>query len=698
MKRNFRQVVRLSAPWLVCLTLGNAYADDGGAHSAEPRSELAAEIRTVIDAASKYERPPAFVKRWSVNGPARLYDGLSISADGSRVFASLQNGSSVILSGDTGEVVSQITESLGGKVTASALSASGKLAAVGTSEGGILLIDVSTGKILHRHDRTKDRIIAVAISTDDKYITSVDEKGNARRHEARTNEPGRSISIGGLDQFVGKVCISFDGLLVLASGAGRHTLNFASFAGEGKTGTQGPIELPHPVRNFACSANHVMSYDVSGDDMLSAHPVAHEGNKLQLSSQSHLPADPRMHHWLAISGDEKLAMAVGRGQVELRAFDVFDASSVHVADFEHAIQAAIAPDVRRFVVVDAQGRISLHELPDVYLPPAWSFMRQITQWVKDRDYTRLNELATALEEDPDPFYWMPRYSKHEIMRSNVVRIDTLFKKPMKWMDVINDWLEKSPGSRCPRISKGFVHISRAWQARGDGFANTVSEKGWRVFHDELETARSVLLELVREEKPAPLAYYFLFELAKGEGWSKEECDGFSEALLKQAPRFFQPHCSLMTKKLMRWGGRPDEAEEYARRVADFVGGEDGDTIYARMTLEISSYETGDILFGPMGFDAQRIKRGWQHLQKREEYRDFALTCQLLFCELERDRSGAGEVCRQMDELKASISPNVANPRAVFDTLYQKYHDEPVKPRMAAPPQAPTEISQFEVTR
>ncbi|MBL9152116.1 MAG: hypothetical protein JNK37_06515 [Verrucomicrobiales bacterium] len=51
--------------------------------------------------------------------------------------------------------------------------------------------------------------------------------------------------------------------------------------------------------------------------------------------------------------------------------------------------------------------------------------------------------------------------------------------------------------------KSVHHIRAAWDARGSGYSNTVTEKGWQIFHAELAAAREAVEQSYRKEPTHP---------------------------------------------------------------------------------------------------------------------------------------------------------------------------------------------------
>jgi hypothetical protein len=69
---------------------------------------------------------------------------------------------------------------------------------------------------------------------------------------------------------------------------------------------------------------------------------------------------------------------------------------------------------------------------------------------------------------------------------------------------------------------GEAAIDRAWESRGSGWANTVSESGWKGFHRELEIARKHLMAAWQTRPDQPHAAALMIVVVMGDGAKRGE--------------------------------------------------------------------------------------------------------------------------------------------------------------------------------
>ena len=96
---------------------------------------------------------------------------------------------------------------------------------------------------------------------------------------------------------------------------------------------------------------------------------------------------------------------------------------------------------------------------------------------------------------------------------------------------------------------GERHINEAWKARGGGYANTVTTKGWQGFNNHLEEARKALTQAWNLQPALPLAPCRMMTVALGDSGADEMRIWFDRTLSAQMdyPQAWSE---------MRWGLRP----------------------------------------------------------------------------------------------------------------------------------------------
>lgn len=646
-----------------------AWAQDEATES-EPSFDAAAEVA----AASAAEQPAKFERLWTSPFTARLFQGLSISADGSRVIACRSDGRCVVLNGNSGDVIVELkkTESL---VMRSALSPDGLRGAIGTYDGQVLAFDTTTGETLRTWKKSEQPTNALYISSDSKFVSWVDSKGGFYRGEIDGEAiEGQSFQLvdGGAPTPV--YAFSPQGNMFLCRPSiiskAHHWLRLPSAELPGR-----PAEFDVPFAALpaavALSPKHMAYYTVQGDLVLHMFPFRAAAGQLipTKNNPGRLMANPAETRNLAISSDDRWLLSVGRGQVEIRALDCMHLPSVHAADFREAAQVALAPDVLRFAVVDQDGHVAAFAIPAPPEPASWHFRRLVVQLGRDKRWEDLDKIGDLLQNDPAPFPFHPDVPKYHFFQQNLFGNDSVLKQddPPE-AERIEEWLAERPDSKLARVTEVRRLIQEGWQARGSGFAQQVTQEGWETFHLKLTEAHAKIKPLLEGDSPPPEAFMLLFDIAKAEGWDESKCLDYADEVLAASPEYLMPHLCLVEKLLPRWGGGLTSSADYAEFVADKVGGDEGDALYARLALRVADYEIDEVLLNVSGLDFDRALKGCTALQSLPHRREVGLLGELRFAVLLRDHERVRRVVDILETERLPFVPGIIMNKAWYERV------------------------------
>jgi hypothetical protein len=105
------------------------------------------------------------------------------------------------------------------------------------------------------------------------------------------------------------------------------------------------------------------------------------------------------------------------------------------------------------------------------------------------------------------------------------------------------------------VLEGRLLIKRAWDARGYGYADTVTDDGWEKFHKDLALARDVLTSAwkLRPDLPEAATEMITVCMGAGERLGEDEREWFARATAAELD--FEPAYDAIREALMpRWGG------------------------------------------------------------------------------------------------------------------------------------------------
>lgn len=170
------------------------------------------------------------------------------------------------------------------------------------------------------------------------------------------------------------------------------------------------------------------------------------------------------------------------------------------------------------------------------------------------------------------------------------------------------------------VASACRHIQTGWAARGGGYANAVSDDGWRIFRERLQLARGELNVLLERNSPPLAAFCKRIEIAKGLSEDYEVIDPILKRAVELYPGEALPHTEVAVWLLPRWGGAIGAVGRYARKLTDIYPPEVADAIVARMAIELHGYAPNSLFAQEIGIDYEQTLNGAERLMD-QGYRD-----------------------------------------------------------------------------
>jgi hypothetical protein len=144
---------------------------------------------------------------------------------------------------------------------------------------------------------------------------------------------------------------------------------------------------------------------------------------------------------------------------------------------------------------------------------------------------------------------------------------------------LQSWIQQNPSSPTPRIALSDAYLHWAWKARGNGFAPTVTQDGWKLFCQRIQMAQSTLDDAQKIGAVDPEWYRAMQTVALAQGWDRSKVENLLNEAINAAPDYFYLARSEANYLLPKWYGKPGETEQFAEQVADQIGGDEGDAVY-----------------------------------------------------------------------------------------------------------------------
>ncbi|GAC1429599.1 MAG: hypothetical protein NVS1B11_28930 [Terriglobales bacterium] len=149
----------------------------------------------------------------------------------------------------------------------------------------------------------------------------------------------------------------------------------------------------------------------------------------------------------------------------------------------------------------------------------------------------------------------------------------------KHLHLLDQWITSNPKSITASVALAKSYVGYAWFARGDGFIDSVSQSGWKLFGERIEKAKSILDHATTLHSNCPEWYVAMQQVAQGQGWKLPQATALLEKAVSFEPGYDMYYRVYADYLLPKWQGEDGDAARFAERAANHVSGEAGDVLY-----------------------------------------------------------------------------------------------------------------------
>jgi Domain of unknown function (DUF4034) len=238
----------------------------------------------------------------------------------------------------------------------------------------------------------------------------------------------------------------------------------------------------------------------------------------------------------------------------------------------------------------------------------------IAQMLKEKKFAQLDCLADSARATKARFsggYWKLRniYVGLELPRPGHPTQEDW----RRHFELIRSWVERNPRSITARIALAESYVNYAWDARGDGYTDSVSDSGWKLFSERSEKAKEILDHASALRAKCPEWFLAMQRVGRGLAWDLPRLT----AAFEQAARFepdYQNYYSFYAVDLLpKWSGNEGDAARFGEQVANKIGGDDGDILYYQIASEtVCGCHDRDSTY----FSWPRVQKGYAALEKK----------------------------------------------------------------------------------
>jgi hypothetical protein len=240
------------------------------------------------------------------------------------------------------------------------------------------------------------------------------------------------------------------------------------------------------------------------------------------------------------------------------------------------------------------------------------FQHQVNELMIEGVYDPLEKVADAMRADP----WYHGKAGSLSSMYEAFRLGDWFSDSQgkMYLGLARAWVSARPKSPTAKVALAKLLVDLAWKARGSGYADTVTEEGWRGFKAHLQEAEGLLVG-VDEAGQDPEASRLLLVVDMGESWSTDRRAEVMKRAMSRFPRYLPLYTAYSTALLPRWGGAIGAQESFALEASRATRSELGLGVYALVALNAAEYEQDD-LFHRSTFEWPLIRQGVRDLVSR----------------------------------------------------------------------------------
>jgi hypothetical protein len=176
------------------------------------------------------------------------------------------------------------------------------------------------------------------------------------------------------------------------------------------------------------------------------------------------------------------------------------------------------------------------------------------------------------------------------------------------------WAKERPQSVTAQVALAQMYLTIGEKARGSGYADTVSEEGWRVEGQSTDQALTVLKQAASLNEKCPYWYAAMMLVATSQGWSKAKTRALVDESIANEPDFYHVYRLYANYLQPKWYGEPGESVQFAKDISQRLGGDEGEFVYFEIATLLGCNTCGDFSNLPL-LSWPRIKEGHAALER-----------------------------------------------------------------------------------
>lgn len=198
--------------------------------------------------------------------------------------------------------------------------------------------------------------------------------------------------------------------------------------------------------------------------------------------------------------------------------------------------------------------------------------------------------------------------------------DNAFKSQPDWSESLSrvEYLKrKYPDQAFVALAEAIYWKDYAWNARGEGFASSVTPDGWKLFQERLEKAEMVLNDTKAYSAELPVWYDEMILVQSALDRPEEDRDKTFLEGTKKYRTYYPTYFTMLNFLTPKWGGTWATVDNMIKWSVDNTKEIDGNSMYARLYWAANGYlPNGTNLFKDTLVSWPKMKQGFEDLMAR----------------------------------------------------------------------------------
>jgi len=215
---------------------------------------------------------------------------------------------------------------------------------------------------------------------------------------------------------------------------------------------------------------------------------------------------------------------------------------------------------------------------------------QTSDYVLDRDFDGLERMSQRLRSEKSltpsgDWKLMLFYDAFAAIKFKIEEGRRLSASQME--EFAKDWIKKYPKSPSASAVLTRTLLRRAWIARGNGYIDTVTAKGWNQFRSFVALASQQLESSKSYAAVDPDWYASKLEVMVHESRPIDEIYSMIREALHQEPTYLPTIHSVIRPFLPKWGGSVDQVYAIISEIAQANEGDNRKIMFARAHMDLA---------------------------------------------------------------------------------------------------------------